>query len=94
MADGAYPRLNASMCMSGRYEGSLVSVVGRYFGHAQQFQCSDGGTIQLITDHIEQPPNLDVSGQGMPVELIGQLMDGRLAVSLCCTKACASLRTL
>ena len=78
--DGCYPRLNAAMCMSNNFEGALVSVVGRYFGHAQQFQCSDGGTIQLNTDHIDQPVNLDVSGQGMAVELIGQWMDGRLAV--------------
>jgi hypothetical protein len=55
--DGCYPRINAAMCLSNTYEGTLVSVVGRYTG--QQFQCSDGGLIALNTEYIEQPPDLD-----------------------------------
>lgn len=79
--DGCYPRLNAALCLSNQYDGALISVVGRFHGHAQQFQCSDGGTISLNTDHIEQPSSIDASGQGMVVELVGQWMEGRLVVS-------------
>jgi hypothetical protein len=79
VANGVFPRLNASMCLSGKYEGTLISVVGKFHG-PQQFQCSDGALIQLITDHLEQAQDMDMSGQGSALELVGQWMEGRLTV--------------
>ena len=69
---GFYPRINASMASSGRFNSLIVSLVGRVVS-------SDGTTLVLETG--EQPPRsctVDVStcenkGNTVFVELIGYL---------------------
>ncbi|GKY98293.1 hypothetical protein MPSEU_000786900 [Mayamaea pseudoterrestris] len=79
--EGCFVRVNAAMLLSQKIDASLiVSVVGRYFKSSTQFQCSDGGTIALSTQYIEPPADLDVSGQGMVMEMVGQYADNALTV--------------
>jgi hypothetical protein len=78
-ANGYYPRLNAAMIASGKYNGSIVSLMGRFVsggggggGSNVSFQCSDGGTLSLSVEHAEIP-NMDVQ-DGPVVEVVGQVM--------------------
>lgn len=56
----------------------IVSMVGKFTGQAADgsvnFQCSDGGTVRLSTEHAELP-QLDMM-DGPAFEAIGQVMDG------------------
>jgi uncharacterized protein YdeI (BOF family) len=76
-ANGYYPRLNAAMVSSGKYNGSIVSLMGRFVsggadGSHVSFQCSDGGTLSLSVEHADFP-NMDVT-DGPVVEVVGQVM--------------------
>jgi len=72
--DGYYPRLNAVMLNSGQFTNMIVSVVGQVRGtegiNCVLFQCADGGTIRLNTEHGEFPPDLAVNHS--IVEVVGQ----------------------
>jgi hypothetical protein len=69
-ADGAYPRLNAAMVGSGKYNGMIVSLVGKFLSPVQ-FQCCDGGTVELSGDHADLS-EMDFNS-GMVVEIVGQV---------------------
>jgi hypothetical protein len=84
-ADGYYPRVNASMISSGRFNNQIVSLMGRFVSGAQQdgtmsFSCSDAGTITLTGEHADFP-DMDVAN-GPVVEVVGQVMpESTVAVS-------------
>jgi hypothetical protein len=76
-ANGYYPRLNAAMVGSGKFNGNIVSLMGRFVsgatdGNHVSFQCSDGGTLSLSVEHADFP-NMDVM-DGPVVEVVGQVM--------------------
>jgi uncharacterized protein YdeI (BOF family) len=76
-ANGYYPRLNAAMVSSGKFNGNIVSLMGRFVsgatdGNHVSFQCSDGGTLSLSVEHADFP-NMDVM-DGPVVEVVGQVM--------------------
>jgi hypothetical protein len=87
-ANGYYPRLNAAMIATGNYNGSIVSLMGRFVSGAGgnggvSFQCSDGGTLSLSVEHAEIP-NMDVQ-DGPVVEVVGQVMkENEVAVRAFC----------
>ena len=70
MADGVYPRLNAAMLGSGKYNNTIVSLVGKFLS-VTSFQCCDGGTVALSGDHADLS-EMDFSS-GMVVEIVGQV---------------------
>lgn len=71
---GSYPRLNAAMLQSGKYENMIVSLVGKVVspddGMGMKFQCADGGVVQLLTEHAQIPT---LAGDAI-VEIVGQAM--------------------
>ena len=77
---GSYPRLNAAMLQSGKYEQMIVSLIGKIIVNSHndddgvvtsmKFQCADGGVIQLATEHAEIPT---LAGDAI-VEIVGQAM--------------------
>jgi uncharacterized protein YdeI (BOF family) len=85
-ANGYYPRLNAAMVSSGKFNGNIVSLMGRFVsgatdGQHVSFQCSDGGTLSLSVEHADFP-NMDVM-DGPVVEVVGQVMkENEVAVRL------------
>jgi uncharacterized protein YdeI (BOF family) len=85
-ANGYYPRLNAAMVASGKFNGNIVSLMGRFVsgatdGNHVSFQCSDGGTLSLSVEHADFP-NMDVM-DGPVVEVVGQVMkENEVAVRL------------
>jgi uncharacterized protein YdeI (BOF family) len=87
-ANGYYPRLNAAMVSSGKFNDNIVSLMGRFIsgatdGQHVSFQCSDGGTLSLSVEHADFP-NMDVM-DGPVVEVVGQVMkENEVAVRLCC----------
>ena len=91
-ADGAYPRLNAAMVGSGKYNGMIVSLVGKLLS-TTSFQCCDGGTVQLSGDHADIS-DMDSNNNGMVVEIVGQVASPTL-VAVCKntkkSRACAPL---
>ena len=71
--DGSYPRLNASLLQSGKFQDKIVSVVGKIQPggggmNSVQFQCADGGIIQVDTEQFELP---SLSPDAV-VEIVGQ----------------------
>ena len=72
--DGAYPRLNAAMVSSGQYANQLVSLVGKFpNANWNEFQCSDGGRLQLDTTHAAAVEELPPPQRDMVVEIMGQV---------------------
>jgi hypothetical protein len=94
-ANGYYPRLNAAMIATGNYNGSIVSLMGRFVSGAGgnggvSFQCSDGGTLSLSVEHAEIP-NMDVQ-DGPVVEVVGQVMkENEVAVRAFCVVVCCNI---
>ena len=76
--DGSYPRLDSTHLKSGDYNGMICSFVGKIRGQnlaAQtvDFECSDGGVIQLDASQAELPEGMDLNTDQAPiVEVIGQ----------------------
>lgn len=75
MVDGAYPRLNAAMMATGKYDGEIVSLVGKFSPSGNDhFVCCDQGTIQLDLQHA----NLSHVPQEIVVEVVGQVTSNTL----------------
>jgi hypothetical protein len=72
-ADGSYPRLNATKVKTGKYNGMIVSLVGRFIS-MESFQCSDGGTITLSNEHADIP----AYDSNVIVEIVGQVSSPEL----------------
>lgn len=68
-ADGAFPRVNASMLHAGTLEGTIVSVVGKMVSFDGQetleFECVDGGKIQ-----VQVGPDFSFTA-GQVIEIMG-----------------------
>ena len=47
--DGSYPRLNGAMLGSGKYNGKIVSLVGKFDASQKHFECCDKMTVELDT---------------------------------------------
>lgn len=74
-ANGEYPRLNSAMVASGRYNGLLVSLVGRFQEGGRLFACCDGGTVPLSVEHMDESAMhlIHNTNTGMVVEVVGQI---------------------
>jgi len=77
--EGSYPRLNASSLNTDNYNGMIVNLVGK-FQVQNQFICSDGGVVNVATEHASPPEGLPANAV---VEIVGQCMGrGHIAVSV------------
>jgi hypothetical protein len=92
-ADGCYPRLNAALLQTGKYKSMIVSLVGKLTSSQPSadgtvnFQCCDGATIALSTEHADIPAHIDINDSPF-VEVVGQVTDEnvvavRAVVALC-----------
>jgi D-ribose pyranose/furanose isomerase RbsD len=73
-AEGSYPRLNASLVQSGRFNSMIVSLVGR-FQSETSFVCCDGAPIRVSTEHLDQTLPQDAE---MVVEIVAQVASENL----------------
>jgi hypothetical protein len=75
LPDGAFPRVNAAMIHSGEYVNCIASVVGTpvsFDGEsAVDFQCVDGGRVQVVAS----PDFAFVPGRVM--EIMGAVQEDR-----------------
>ena len=69
--DGYYPRLNGEMMRSGKFVGSIVSMVGHFDNSDSAFRCCDGNVVQISTDMVAEMP--ETRDPKMAVELVGQI---------------------
>ena len=78
--DGGYPRLNASMMKSGKFNSMIVSLVGKFASTSPaedgciDFVCCDQGRVKVSLEQAEPPENL-VDRPDMCFELIGQVTE-------------------
>jgi hypothetical protein len=84
-ADGAYPRLNAALVQSGRFESQIVSLVGKFQPHngmsgmshnARSFTACDNGTLTLTTEHVDPTVLHQLDNTEMVYEIVGQIAAG------------------
>mmetsp|Transcript_19192 Transcript_19192/g.40477 ORF Transcript_19192/g.40477 Transcript_19192/m.40477 type:complete len:114 (+) Transcript_19192:122-463(+) len=69
MADGVFPRLNASLLHAGNWDQTIVSLVGKAVSFDGQetleFECVDGGKIQ-----VQVSPDFNFE-PGKSIEIMG-----------------------
>lgn len=82
--DGQYPRVNGAMIASRKYDGMIVSVVGKFMAEHPnhegliEFQAADQQKILFTTDQGTFPQNVSDPPYW---EVVGQVMeDGTVAV--------------
>jgi D-ribose pyranose/furanose isomerase RbsD len=78
-AEGSYPRLNASLVQSGRFNSLIVSLVGK-FQNDTSFLCCDGAPIRVSTEHLDQSLPQDAE---MVVEIVAQVASENLVTVRC-----------
>jgi hypothetical protein len=69
--DGCYPRVNGGMIQTQKYDGVIVSVVGKAVNQ-NTLQTADGTNITVSSEHLTD--GLSVNPD-LCIELIGQVSD-------------------
>lgn len=75
MAEGVFPRINSAMLNSGQYTESIVSLVGKtvsFDGSTMQFECADGGKVQ-----VQMQPEWNEFQPGQAMEIMGSANEDR-----------------
>lgn len=97
LPDGVFPRLNASMIHSGKYNNSIASVIGKSISFdgasTLEFECVDGGKVQVqVNPEFNFVPGrvMEVMGSvqddgSIQVRIIGV---GDDVICLCAYKMC------
>jgi hypothetical protein len=74
LPDGCYPRLNAALLRSGKFDGMVVSMVGKVLPDGSGFfLCCDQGRIRLDGDQGMIPS--DLAATDMVIEVMGLAVD-------------------
>lgn len=69
--DGCYPRINGAMLQTGKYNGMIVSAVGKVVG-SNTLLAADGTSITMDTEQAAEPIMVNPD---MCVEIIGSVED-------------------
>jgi hypothetical protein len=82
--EGCYPRVNGEMVQSQKYNGAIVSILGKLVT-VDTLQASDGTSVSVDTSQIEGGL---VNNPDMVVEMIGQVADATnvtVSIVYCCS---------